>query len=217
MTNIIVNDVEKMFRDAIDEKTCSCRVCGKGFKSMDKLKEHVDDMACLTALDKFRGTHTEIKAYNLFKMIITEKNPTARMSIQIFRKSNTYGNAIKFSLFCSLHDLGELTIEYITWLLEFKGFVHINGVLSRGRSEFLIREFRKFCRINHEVMINSKRFFDQYGDDLIEDPDFLIRSLGKAKISIEYFASQVDDKYFDNLSLGHFITIEEYVDELTKN
>jgi hypothetical protein len=52
---------------------------------------------------------------------------------------------------------------------------------------------------------------------LIEDPDFLIRSLGKAKISIEYFASQVDDKYFDNLSLGHFITIEEYVDELTKN
>ena len=213
------NDIDKLYDSGLienDDGTFSCPVCNKVYKRRKSAEEHLESRDCFSLLDMFKDTANEMKGYGLYKGLILSANPKARTTINTFRKSKYYNSVMRYVSFAGIHELKERTSEYLDWLIEFKNFSNINGLLSNAIKESFLREFRLFLQKHGHIMIDSAKFYDRYNEDLSEDSHFFIRSIEKGHIWIGYFG-EVDfdiDGVYDSLPADYQIRFDKILKEI---
>ena len=110
-----------------------------------------------------------------------------------------------------------MMLEYAVCLETRKMVKTLNGIMTYAKNENNLKDFRCFCRINHEILINSKPYLRKYEDELKADSLFLVRSLEKALISIHYLLNNTDwftDSFVESLPLEYRDRIMAIVDEV---
>lgn len=223
MSNQIVktiNDIEDVYNQDIIEENGKfvCPVCSKSYKRKSSAEKHLAKEDCLSLLDMFKNTTTEIKAYTHYKFLVGSVNPNATVSLQIFKKSPAYNGCIRLTLFLMYHEMLNLFETYVQWLVEFKRSQTIHAILSVGVKESVLADFRVFLHIYPQFIDNDK-FYRSYREDLIEDSEFLVRSLEKAKISMKYLLSQEDfpfEEVMQKMEPGYQIRVEELAEKVLK-
>lgn len=167
-----------------------CPVCGKTFAKFWALERHFAQKNCHTLRDVAKGTLTELRAYQLYKDVISEVNPKARISLKTFIKSKFYNQFVRLSMFCTLHEITDV-LAYLDWLNQIKNLTNLPTLLKVGIEEQSMREFRLF---SHSCdLMGSAKFFERFKDELESDDLFFIRSIEKAKISIYWLAMNHPD------------------------
>lgn len=216
----VINDVDKLYQGALIESDegFRCNVCGKVYKKLKSAQDHINKKDCYNALDLFKNTQNEIGAYSLYKSVIGEFNPSARISITIFRRSPMYGSCVKTYIFCMISGLSEqMAFEYMIWAKEIKKVKTPSGVFTFCRSDEWLSNFRAFCRVNQTILIDSARFYNKYTEDLQEDHLFLVRSLEKANIGLLYLLDNAEwftSEFIENMAFDYQERIFSLMDEL---
>lgn len=188
-----LNDLDELFQQE-PKKTDNgyeCPVCGKSYKGIKGITNHMKKEDCYSFLDMCKNTITETRAYVVYKELIARVNPKAKVSIVGFRKSPAYNGCCRFIMFVSLHELTDQSGVYLTWLAEIKNFNNIHALLSSAIKESFLREFRLFAQ-KFDQFIDSEKFYKTYRDEMIKDGKFFIRSLEKSKISLHWLLQQKD-------------------------
>jgi hypothetical protein len=125
---------------------------------------------------------------------------------------------MRYISFASIHELKERSDDYLDWLIQYKNFSNINGLLSNAIKESFLREFRLFLQKHGDVMIDSSKFYDRYAEDLLNDADFFIRSIEKGHIWIGYF-NDVDfpiEDVYNGLPIDYQIRFDKILDAIEK-
>lgn len=216
----VINDIDALYDDPITQTESGfiCNVCKKQFKGLGTVQKHVTKKDCYKPLDVFKNTQNEIGGFELYKHLILNEKPTARISLTIFRRSPYYGGCVKGFMFCNINEIqGDMIHEYASWVNVYKKTKKINSVISIMRDENSLREFRKFCRVNQHIAINSAKFFRKYKDELLNDHLFLVRSLEKAKTGILFLINEPEfsDEFFESLPYDYQERIEELLKEVS--
>ncbi len=195
---ILMNDVEALYHQPIIEtdKGFACPVCGKDYVNKKRLETHIEKMNCYKMQDVFKDTEYEKQAQELYRSVIIDQNPKARINMANFRKSKMYGGFLRFVLFGANHQILDKGL-YFSWLMYIKEFKLIQMTLSRALDENNLREYRRFLQ-NHPKYIDSATFMERYADALAEDPHFLVRSVEKGHVAIKYMIS--NKKYADRFA-----------------
>lgn len=216
------NDIDSLYDNGLiynDDGTFSCPVCHKTYKREKSAIAHLNERECYSLLDMFKGTTNEMKGYSLYKDLVTLINPKSRLSINTFRKSNFYNGVMRLISFASVYEIGERLNEYIEWLVLYKNFSNMNGILSNAIKESFLLEFRVFLQCFGDTLINSDKFYSRYREDLLEDQNFFIRSLEKGHIWFGYFYD-VDDfdieEYYDGLDIEYKIRFDDLLSKVEK-
>lgn len=170
-----------------------CPVCNKTYQTETGAKKHIEKRDCYRLIDEIKDTLHETKAYGIYQEVVAAINPKARVSINTFRKSPLYNQIARFSLFCSMHEVFD-ALEYLSFINMKKGLEDVRSALSAGLEEANLREFRILAH-KYDI-IPSDLFFQRYKDDLINDDDFFIRSVEKAKIGLKFLARKSESGEF---------------------
>jgi len=157
-----------------------CPVCSKVYKQKKSAENHLRKQNCHSVVDVFGDTEYEQKAFMFFKNLQANKGKGYRPTIKSFRKSRLYKGVVMYVVSCIANDVDQ-GLMY-SFLNEIVGFSHDNAILSNGQDMKWVKAYRSFVH-NHPEISDSKEYYEQYGDVLIEEPDFLIQSIEKAKIS----------------------------------
>lgn len=198
------------------EKDVECPVCGKHYKTVSGAQKHLDAQSCAKKQDIFANSAYETNAFILYTNIVHEMKPTARVTIKTFRKSPMYGLVIDFVLSTSIFEIKDRGL-YFSYLRDIRD-LHPNSVLKAGTEEKNAREFRTFQQL-YPKYIDSAKFFDQYGEDLIEDDEFLVRSIEKSDISIKWLLSNRKhnfEKMIDSLPIGLSMRIDTVINSMAE-
>lgn len=189
-----------------------CPMCGKLYKHEYAIKKHMEKRSCHSMLDVIKDTVHEAKAYSMYKILIAALQPNARVTLESYRKSPMYSPVARFTMYCSLNEVFSCD-TYLAWLNEIKGFKTVNVILQQAILDENLREFRIFAH-RHDL-IPSDRFYDAYKNDLIEDDDFFIRSLERAKIGVRFLVAQKDfplDERCDKLPIDYRMRLQQLMD-----
>lgn len=212
-----VNTIDEIYDGTViiekPDGTYECPVCKKVYKQLKRAESHLAERDCYDVRTLFKGTDRERKALLLFQAIMDAFYPNARSTISYFRKNKLYGPVVKFSMFCTIHEVKDPEL-YFAWIRDAKKFKMINAILKHGLNEANLREYRKFL-ITHPEFINSATFIDQNSDVLGEDWNFFTRSIEKGHMSIVYFLQHLGIT-FEELILDNDIPME-YANRLTAN
>lgn len=174
-----------------------CPVCEKTYKCESSAKKHIEARDCHSMKDLVKGTVHEVKGYAMYQLLVSNLNPEARVSLQLFQKSPMYNPVMKFTMFCSLHAVFDCNV-YLSWLNEIKKFVHVNQILKEGIREDNLREFRIFAQ--KYDLIPSAKIYDAYREDLLTDDEYLVRCIEKAQIGLNFLAKQEDFPFEERLA-----------------
>jgi hypothetical protein len=184
----LMNDIEHIYTDAkpiFKKGGYNCPVCKKEYKQEKRCQSHIDEQDCYNVKTLFQGTHREEMARKLFMAIMADSGSQARTSLMAFRKHKTYGAMIKFSVFCSVHEVKSPELYY-AWVRDVKGFKMVNAILKQGRGEGTVHSFRTWLHQNPHYIDNDV-FMDRNENCLQEDTKFFILSVEKAHISPAYY------------------------------
>lgn len=160
-----------------------CPVCRKSYQRRKYAEKHLESQQCHSVYDIFGETEYEKAAFLFYCNIQAEKNSKLRPSMKSFRKSSLYKNCVSYVVSCMANDI-DAGLMY-SFLNEIAGFSYPNAIMKKGMEREWIRNFRMFLHNNPEVS-DSKEFYEQYKDVLLDDEDFLIQSIERAKISIGF-------------------------------
>ncbi|MDA3806866.1 MAG: hypothetical protein PF440_03045 [Thiomicrorhabdus sp.] len=210
----VTNDIDKLYDSGSKshaDGTFSCPVCDKVYKTEKGITGHMTKRDCFSLLSIFKNTINETKGYAIYKQLIVAYKPTANVMINTFRKSPFYNGTLRFVAFSAIHGVD---FDMLVWLHEYKKCNQINKILSEAIKESNLKEFRMFLQLNGEILIDNGVFYGRYRDDMIEDEDYLVRSLEKAHISLAYLANKKDfpfDDVVSKLSYGYRMRFEQIV------
>lgn len=213
----LIQDIEAIYEKPIIElknKSFICPVCGKSYMKQHSAELHLARKSCHKLKDIVTGTLTEARAYEIYKDVLSNVNPRARISMNGFKKSPMYNSFVRFVMFCTLHEVFD-PLCYLDWLNQIKNLQNLPLLLKVGIEEATVREFRTFAQVME--LMNSQKFFDAYKEDLLTDDGFLVRSLEKAKISIKWLARSEEFPFaerMENLPIDYQNRIEEIAKEL---
>jgi hypothetical protein len=212
------NDVSGLYESGLIEEDGAyrCPVCNKTYKRLTSAQKHIEKQDCFSVRDVFENTVHEAKAFVLYKNIVSVKNPRANLSLRVFRKSNLYKNCVKFIVFCNLHEVKVPDI-YFMWLRDYRNIRNDNTILTAGREEANLRDFRVFQqKYNY---IDSEHFFGTHKENLEEDATFFIRSIEKAHIGLQWLMEKQPDYFesvYSELPADYMIRIEQLVTKMEK-
>jgi len=195
----VINEIDAMYDKGVTSHQNGlhvCGVCGKVYKTLKAAQKHMERKDCYKLFDLVKDTMHETKAYTLYKTLVSALNPNARVTLNIFRKSPMYNPVVRFSMYCSLNEVFSTDI-YVSWLNEIKGIEQVNAILSEGIKDDTLREFRLFAH-KHELM-PSELYYQRYKDLLMEDDDFLVRSIEKAKIGAIFIAKEATFPFVERM------------------
>lgn len=215
----IINDIDALYSVELKEMkngTTVCPVCGKSFLKFWAAERHYEQKNCHKLRDVVKGTLTEMRAYQLYRDVIAETNPKARITMKTFIKSKFYNQFVRFSMFCTLHEIGDV-LTYLDWLNQIKKLTSLPMLLKVGIEEQTMREFRLFMHATG--IMDSKKFFERFKDDLESDDDFFTRSIEKAKISIIWLAMNYDgfEERMKRLPIDYSNRLMELVNQIEEN
>lgn len=200
MTVKTMNDIDAMY-DAgmkkLNNGLLLCPVCGKSYKCQIAANKHIAARDCHSMKDLVKGTVHEVKGYAMYQLLVSNLNPSARITLTTFQKSPMYNPVMKFTMFCSLHAVFDCNV-YLSWLNEIKKFVHVNQILKEGIREDNLREFRLFAQKYN--LIPSEKIYNAYREDLLTDDEYLVRCIEKAQIGLNFLARQEDFPFEERLA-----------------
>jgi len=213
-----VNDISSLYEGGLIEEDgkYTCPVCNKTYKRKTSAEKHIEKQDCYSIEDMFANTVHETKAYSLYKSMISLKNPRAIVSMANFRKGSLYKNAVKFIVFCNLHEVKKPDLYYV-WLRDMKNLKTENQILLYGQEETNLRDYRDFLQVN-PTHIDSKAFFNRHKDLMEQDYNFFIRSVEKSHIGVTYLSNDHEDWIVDMLGkvpvdyFNRFIAIYDKVE-----
>ncbi|MBG24083.1 MAG: hypothetical protein CMF22_11610 [Idiomarinaceae bacterium] len=193
-----------------------CPVCGKHYKTEKGAIKHLSSRSCAKKQDIFGGSMYESNAFIMYTNIVHDMKPNARVTIKTFRKSPMYGLVIDFVLSTSLFEIKDRGL-YFSYLRDIRD-LHPNSALKAGTEETNAREFRTFLQV-YPKYVDSAKFFGQYGDDLIEDDEFLVRSIEKSDITLRWLMDcrkHNFEKMLDELPIGLSMRIDAVVTAMSE-
>jgi len=215
----VLNNIEQLYQQPVikTNEGWQCPVCGKGYKSEKRAKTHVDKQDCVTYQSLLKDTLLEIKVFSVYKLIIAAYSPAAKVSLQSFRKSRYYKAVSKFVMFCHLHEIKDV-IKYLEWINWEKDIHHMNALLSNGVKESVLREYRMHCQVIDDI--DSDAFYERNEKALKQDPQFLVRSIEKALISITYLAYKENFNFentMESLPIDYKNRVKEIIEYVIRN
>lgn len=196
----MMNDIDKIYegKDVVFVKktnTYMCPVCGKDYKRESIAKNHMTKRDCYDIKSLIRGTEREKDAFVMFKSIMAEIAPNARVSIMRFRTNKLYNQVCRFTLNCSYYEIKNPEL-YFAWVRDVKGFKMANSIISNSLKENVVFEYREWLMQNPEY-IDSARFIARNDLENFEDMHYLVRSFEKAHLSLVYFLQYVGLSFED--------------------
>lgn len=219
MTLKVMNTIEEIYegKELIFHKNeWQCPVCKKKYKRQGNAENHLKEQDCYDIKSLIRNTPRETKAWELFTYIMSEINPAARVSISYFRRSKLYTPVSKFSLTCSMYDVADEQL-YFVWIELVLKLKHTNAILSHGIKHENIVKFRKWLRDNPSY-IDSAEFVKKNEDFLNPDreeydPDFLILSLQRSHLAVEFYLQYFGLKELVITNMEHEMRLVELYGE----
>lgn len=158
----------------------TCPVCKKLYKRETSIKKHMEKRECFDAEDMFSGTLVETKAYTLYKAVVGEQSPNARVSLRSFRKSPYYSLMVRYTAFCGVHEVKQFD-QYYAWCRDEINSPRSNSILSECLKESNLRRYRTWLHANDEI--NTDEFLEKF-DTLLEcDAHLITRCIEKALIN----------------------------------
>lgn len=167
-----------------------CPVCKKEYKREKAAITHLAEQGCYNIKTLIRGTFHEELARKMYTSIMADIAPNARTGMMSFRKNKMFAPVARYVMFCSIYEVKQTEL-YFAWIRDVRGYKHANAVLSNGIKHETLGKYRLWLR-EHPEYIENDKFVSRY-DDIINpdsedyDPHFLIRSIEKSHVSIEYF------------------------------
>lgn len=191
----LYNDVSKLYEQPYMElgDEFICPVCSKRYKTKKGIENHLARQDCHTAQDLFRNTTSEKYIYDCYKDLIEQGYIRGSTSLAVFRKSRSYKPLAKLLIYWSRNKMRmDLLPFYAFYCVQtLKGDNHIVKLYS-ATSDDLLREFRKKLATDFRDLIDSERFYNENEERLKEDLSFMIRSLERADITINYLMNKMD-------------------------
>lgn len=213
----LLRDMDEVYNKQIKELPAGgyiCPVCGKSYVRKVAAENHLSNKDCHKLQDVIKDTLTEMRSYAIYKDVVSQVNPNAKVGLSQFRKSKLYNGFGRFSLFCTLHEIFD-PLCYVDWLNQIKGYENLPLLLKKGAEEPILREFRLFSQVME--LMDSEKFYGSYKEDLLTDDGFFVRSIEKAKISLKWLARKEDfpfDERLASLPVDYQNRIESLIQEL---
>lgn len=161
-----------------------CNVCGKEYARQSTYTKHIQAQDCFNFSDLFKGTSIEDDGFFMFRELMSVFNPKCRVSMMYFRKAKIYNSVLRLILRCIQMEVTNPG-DYVSWAYKKNKPKQAQQLLSYLNYDTSVYSFRRHLIANPNL-IDSKSFFSRYGDDLKKDHLFLLRSLQKGHISIQY-------------------------------
>lgn len=183
-----MNDIDALYDKPLQESSEGflCPVCSKVYKTIAGAQKHLERRDCANLKALYSGTVSEMTGYKVYKDLVSELNPKSKVTFASFVKSNAYNSTMRYVTFVNYHGMSQYEIEYANWILFTKKFKTVNQVLSVAIKTPTLNEFKVF--LHQSDMIDSAKYFNQHKERLKEDPNFLVRSIEKCKMSVMYLA-----------------------------
>jgi uncharacterized C2H2 Zn-finger protein len=180
-----INDVDSLYEKGPHHTAggYECPACGKTYKTSSGAIKHMSKKDCYSLVDLFKATMTEMKAYSLYKNLLSMLGKDSNNDIRGFRKSPYYNGCIRFHLMTVMNSVNET--QYRDWLIEIKGLGTIPKLLSTSIKPTTLKDFRIFLQA-FDQFIDSESFYRKSSEMLIKDPQFFLRSLEKSHISLKW-------------------------------
>jgi len=187
MTVEIVNDLEAMFVGDVvpsDDGSFKCPVCEKSYKRKANAEKHFAEKLCYSYRNMFKGTETEGHLYTIYKQLRTTQYGTS--SFFKFQKSKQYDIIARFHIFCYDNNVRE-QFSYIQYGLDrfsddVKSAFQILPILTK---ESILKDYYYWRRCNVSVD-ESDMFVNSNRDRLLEDKNFMLRSLERGDVGLQY-------------------------------
>lgn len=194
-----MNDVSHLFEQPVttDKKgRFVCPVCKKDYATRAGIFRHMEKQDCAPADLLFADTVTERIGYEFFITTVPEFNKNQRKGIGTFRKSKYYRQVLMYVLHCMTNK--EDPYLYYEYIKVKKKPRYYNQVLSYLMKDTSLVEFRNHL-IKNEQLIESEQFFQANEEELLSNCAFLVRSIERGDIGLDYcmhssidLASRVD-------------------------
>lgn len=217
MKKLTIADVDELYEKDIVKvgNEFHCPVCKKPYKSLKAAETHLAKKSCADYRALYEGTEGELFGAKIYKYIMAEVSPKTKPTITMFKKSKSYNMVMRFVTFLNYHRMGNLYDNYISWLFLRKNAKHMNQVLKYGTEGATLREFKlEFQALD---LIDSKNYISIHKDRLIEDPEFLVRSVELCRLGVlallryEFFSEVID-----KMPIGYQDRLYEFSDEVFK-
>lgn len=180
-----INDLDKLFSQPIttDGDRFKCPVCGKKYKTLKGAEKHYAQKDCADIKVLLKGTVLEEGARELYSSIC-ESN----IAMYFFRRTRNYTSMLKFMAKCNLFEIKQqgLYFTFVAKKYAKCSITDVARVVSFAVNKDNIENFRAFLQGSGYRHVDSASFIDKYKKDLLNDPTFLIRSIEKSHIALEY-------------------------------
>src|SRR5690554_5255835 len=186
MNREFMNDVSHLFKEPVKqdkEGRFACPVCGKKYSTRAGVYRHIGEEACAPAHLMFADTVTEDVAYDLFVETVGYYNKHQRFGIGSFRKSKYYKGVTALALHCMSNKVNAQL--FCDWIRLVKKPRYYNHLLSLGMKDSSLVDFRKHL-VRNEELIDSEQFFEQNEEMLLKNTPFLIRSIQRGDIGLDF-------------------------------
>lgn len=199
----IIKEIAPLYKQPMIETKdgFQCPVCKKVLKTENGMAKHMAKQDCYSFSAIFGGTRIEDDAWELMRAA-----GVRFMSRKAFRASKVYSSAVRFVIYCNKNKVDQIGAFY-SWIETTLKTDKVNFVLSRIKNDDALLKFRVFLLKNPSLI--DETFAKKHHSDLIEDPNFFIRSLEKAQISFEtIFKSDELSEFASNLQGDYAIRME---------
>ena len=213
----LFNDVSKLYDQPIQETVDGfiCPVCNKKYKYKKSLTNHVNKQDCYTFVDLFQDTVSEEYMKECFDALVEEfKIKKKKQPMEQFRKSRYYKPIAKLLVYWSRNkcDL-DLIVYYMLFCEKKIKYNSLVQMIYMATDDKYLREFRKFL-YNNEEYINSESFVTANWDYLYR-PSFMIRSLERADVGVNYLFKTIDvDQFIKGCSGAEYHRLETFLENI---
>lgn len=181
-----MNDIESTYDSGLIEERDKfrCPVCEKTYKQRKSGEKHIARRDCADLKSLFKGTITEMYAYQVYRDILLELYKK-EASFVGFRKSPAYKPSLRYMAFLEYYGITGHTIAFAIWAYMVKDFKHPTQLLTHCTKKSVLDEY--IACINHYELIDSVPFVKKFVENIDEydNPSLeLIRGLEKAKMCV---------------------------------
>ncbi len=186
------NDVSHMYQEPAKELKngkFQCPVCGAEYATRSGVFKHMQKQDCAPASLMFEGTITEDVAHSLFCDTVGHYSKHQRKSLSSFRKSKHYRGVLQATLHCMNNKID--SVLFMEWIRMSKKPRYYNHLMSLAVKDSTLVDFRNHL-IKNEELIDSSYFFERNEEQILKSDSFLIRSLQRGDIGLDYCMNHKD-------------------------
>lgn len=185
----ILNDIDKLYEiTPSHHKTMKggyiCPICNNPYVTEDGFVKHLAKKDCYDIKALVKGTSLEDTAYKWYVEVKESESGRAVYNINTFRKDRLFASYIKTVIYCIQNDETRF-MKYLAYMMLVKNYKTVGGAMKAMLKVVHLREYRLYLQKVNDI--EDDAFIERYHDDLIDDQQFLVRSLEKAHLSIHTF------------------------------